>query len=71
MYIVGAQADGTDSARRTTKIFPNPPAGARMAEISPPTFRPSLKPSFHDGTAGAVAAKTAPSMWQMICMKNN
>ena len=62
VYIVGAEAEGTDSERSTTRNFSNPPVGARIAEISPPKLFPSLNPDFQDGTAGAAAAKAAPSI---------
>lgn len=62
VYIVGAQAEGTDSARRTTRNFPNPPVGESIAAISPPMLLPSLKPDFQDGTAGDAAANPTPSM---------
>jgi hypothetical protein len=62
VYIVGAQAEGTDNAMSTIRNFPNPPAGARMADIRPPTLLPSPKPNFQDGTAGAAAANAAPSI---------
>ena len=62
VYIVGAQVLGINRAMRTVKNFPNPPAGARTAASNPPTLLPLSKPAFQAGTAGAAAAKAAPSM---------
>lgn len=66
VYMVGAQALGMDSARRTVRNLPNPPRGDKTASISPPTLLPPSKPSFHDGVNGADAAKTAPMKWADI-----
>jgi hypothetical protein len=71
VYIVGAEAEGTDNAMSTAKNFPNPPVGARMAEIRPPILLPSLKPDSQDGTDGAAAANAAPSICPIICTKTN
>ena len=62
VYMVGAHALGMKSAMTTVRNFPKPPAGASTASTSPPTLFPLSKPAFHDGTAGAAAAKAAPSM---------
>jgi len=60
VYIVGAHALGMDNATRTTRSFPNPPVGERMADMRPPILSPPSNPAFQDGTAGADAVKTAP-----------
>jgi hypothetical protein len=36
-YIVGAHALGMESAKRTMMNLPNPPVGANIAAIRPPT----------------------------------
>lgn len=66
LYIVGAEAEDTDNARSATRNLPNPPVGARIAEIRPPKLFPLSKPDFHDGTAGAAAAKAAPTIWPIM-----
>jgi len=71
VYIVGAQAEGTDNAISTTKNFPNPPVGASIADIRPPTLLPLTKPDSQDGTAGAAAANAAPSIWPVNYMRSD
>ena len=60
VYIVGAHALGIDSATRTVRNLPKPPAGERTADMRPPRLFPPSNPVFQDGTAGAEAVKTAP-----------
>ena len=60
VYIVGAQALGMDSARRTVRNFPNPPKGDKTAAMRPPTLLPPSNPASQDGLTAADAAKTAP-----------
>jgi hypothetical protein len=70
-YIVGAEAEDTDNARSTTRIFPNTPVGARIAETRPPRLFPLSKPECHDCTAGAAAVNAAPKIWPVICMQTD
>jgi hypothetical protein len=60
VYIVGAHALGTDNATMTMRNLPNPPLGARTADIRPPMLSPPSNPVAQDGTAGADAVKAAP-----------
>lgn len=62
VYIVGAQAPEVLKAISTSMNFPNPPAGASTAMMSPPTSLPLLNPAAHEGIPGAAAAKAAPIM---------
>src|SRR6185369_6362968 len=64
--MVGAQADGMDNATITTRNFPNPLAGARVAAKRPPMLVPPANPVSHAGIEGALAANAAPSMWTVI-----
>jgi hypothetical protein len=65
-YIVGAHALGMDKAKRTMINLPNPPVGASIAAMSPPTSLLFLKPAAQDGTKGADAVKAAPSICPVI-----
>ena len=60
VYIVGAHALGTLSARSTVRKRPKPPSGESTAAMSPPTLLPPSKPVSQTGTFTADAAKTAP-----------
>lgn len=62
VYSVGAQALGVLNASKTSRNFPNPPAGARMAPTRPPTSLPFPRPSCHVVTYGAAAVNAAPMM---------
>ena len=67
VYIVGAHALGTLSARSTVSRRPKPPSGASTAAMSPPTLFPPANPAAQPGTPAADAAKTAPRKCEMSC----
>lgn len=60
VYMVGAQALGMDSARRTVRNLPNPPNGDSTAAMRPPTLLPPSNPVSQEELKVADAANTAP-----------
>lgn len=72
LYIVGELLAGVLNATTTTKNFPNPPAGAKIADINPPILAPdSPNPAVQVGLDAADAANAAPMIFPVTLDKKN
>lgn len=60
------QALGIVSASKTVRNLPNPPAGAKIALMRPPTLFPLSNPASQAGSFVADAAKMAPKKCPVI-----